>query len=107
MSLGLHLVTAALLAVSLIVLARSPTRTGPGSRPDELSEFYKTKCSECHGDKAELKFDENLTEADMINVILKGKLVDNPPDMPAFEEKGVTKQQAKALADLMKKLKKS
>jgi mono/diheme cytochrome c family protein len=39
-------------------------------------------------------------------VILKGKEVDEPPDMPAFAEKGVTVEQAKALIAYMKQLKK-
>jgi hypothetical protein len=36
---------------------------------------------------------------------MKGKKVEKPPNMPAFEDKGVTADQAKALITLMKQLK--
>jgi hypothetical protein len=63
---------------------------------DETSVYYEKKCVECHGEKAELKFDAKLSQPEMVKVILKGKLVEDPPDMPAFEEKGVTEERAKA-----------
>jgi len=104
MSLRRHFVAVAVF-VPVILLALTHTTTSRS--PDELSDFYKTKCSECHGDKAELKFDEKLPETDMVKAILEGKLVDEPPDMPAFEARGVTEEKAKALVELMKKLKKT
>jgi len=75
-------------------------------KSDETSDYYRGKCVECHGEKAELKFDEKLSQPEMVKVILKGKLVEDPPDMPAFEEKGITEEQAKALAIYMLKLRK-
>jgi hypothetical protein len=36
---------------------------------------------------------------------LKGKKAEKPPHMPAYESKGVTAEQAKALVDYMKQLK--
>jgi hypothetical protein len=36
---------------------------------------------------------------------MKGKKAEKPPNMPAFEEKGVTADQAKALLDYMKSIK--
>ena len=38
------------------------------------------------------------------NAILKGKTAAKPPNMPAFEAKGITAEQAKALAEYMKSL---
>jgi hypothetical protein len=38
-------------------------------------------------------------------VVLKGKKVEKPPHMPAYAEKGVSAEQAKALVDHMKQLK--
>jgi len=102
MSFHLSFVT---FAVLVAVILTAVTSKSTSYSHDELSDFYQSKCRECHGDKAELKFDEKLPEADMVKVILKGKLVDDPPDMPAFEERGVTEEKAKALAGFMKKLK--
>jgi hypothetical protein len=36
---------------------------------------------------------------------MKGKKPEKPPNMPAYGEKGVTAEQAKALLEYMKKLK--
>jgi mono/diheme cytochrome c family protein len=66
--------------------------------------FYKAKCVACHGQKAEKKFDAALTEEQQIEAIMKGKKVEKPPHMPAYGEKGVTAEQAKALLDYMKQL---
>jgi len=41
----------------------------------------------------------------MVQAILKGKKGEKPPNMPAFEEKGITADQAKELVALMKQLK--
>jgi hypothetical protein len=41
----------------------------------------------------------------MVDTILKGKKVEKPPNMPAFEEKGITGDQAKALIAYMKSIK--
>ena len=67
--------------------------------------FYKGKCVACHGKKAEKKFDSSLTDEQMVEIVLKGKKPEKPPNMPAYAEKGVTADQAKALVDYMKQLK--
>ena len=90
-----------LLALFTVVAARGPLTF----RSDGAADLYKTECASCHGDKAELKFNRNLPEAELVGVILKGKEVDEPPDMPAFAEKGVTTEQSKALVAYMKQLK--
>lgn len=66
--------------------------------------FYKAKCVACHGQKAEKKFDASLTEEQYLDAILKGKKPEKPPNMPAYGEKGVTPEQAKALLEYMKQL---
>ncbi len=73
-------------------------------QPSDPAAYYKTKCVACHGQKAEKKFDAALTDEQYLDAILKGKKPEKPPNMPAFGEKGVTSEQAKALLDYMKQL---
>jgi len=77
------------------------------AQPSDPAAFYKSKCVACHGPKAEKKFDASLTEEQQIDIILKGKKPEKPPNMPAYGEKGVTAEQAKALLDHMKQLRSS
>lgn len=72
----------------------------------DAAATYKTKCVACHGATAEKKFDATLADADLVQIVLKGKKGEKPPFMPAFEEKGITEEQAKALVAHMKSLKK-
>jgi len=66
---------------------------------------YRAKCFACHGAKAEKKFDATLSDDALVQAVLKGKKPEKPPNMPAFEEKGITADQAKALVDYMKSIK--
>src|SRR5262245_56000150 len=76
------------------------------SREDfDAAATYKTKCIACHGAKAEKKFDTTKSDDEHIQSILKGKKMEKPPNMPGFEEKGITADQAKALLEYMKSLK--
>ena len=75
------------------------------AQPSDPAAFYKAKCVVCHGQKAEKKFDTTLTDEQHLEAILKGKKPEKPPNMPAYGEKGVTADQAKALLDHMKQLK--
>lgn len=72
----------------------------------DAAAVYKAKCQVCHGGAAEKKFDVTLPDADLVQIVLKGKKGEKPPFMPAYGEKGVTEEQAKALVDYMKSLKK-
>jgi len=90
----------ALLSGMLVVVA-ARTKVAPA----EPAEVYKTKCVACHGKKAEKKFDTTISDDQMVEAILKGKKAAKPPNMPAYGEKGVTAEQAKALVDYMKQLK--
>ena len=73
-------------------------------QPSDPAAYYKAKCIACHGQKAEKKFDASLTDEQHLEAILKGKKPEKPPNMPAYGEKGVTPDQAKALLEHMKQL---
>jgi mono/diheme cytochrome c family protein len=73
-------------------------------QPSDPAAFYKAKCVACHGPKAEKKFDATLSDEQHLDAILKGKKPEKPPNMPAYGEKGVTAEHAKALLDHMKQL---
>jgi len=92
---------AAAMVMSAGLLA-TPARS---ANQDDVSATYKTKCVACHGANAEKKFDATLPEAEMVKAILTGKKLEKPPNMPAYGEKGITEDQAKALAAYMKSLK--
>ena len=85
-------------ALVIVSAAASPTA-------DDAATTYKTKCVACHGQKAEKKFDSSLPDEQLIEIVMKGKKPEKPPNMPAYEEKGVTAEQAKALVAHMKQLK--
>jgi len=89
------------LGLGVLVLASAQTDV----QPSDPAAYYKAKCVMCHGKKAEKKFNATLTDDQMVEVVLKGKKVEKPPHMPAYAEKGVTAEQAKALVDYMKQLK--
>ena len=73
-------------------------------QPSDPAAYYKAKCIACHGPKADKRFDASLTDEQYIEAILKGKKPEKPPNMPAYGEKGVTAEQAKALLEHMKQL---
>lgn len=80
-----------------------------GARHTKIQAFdaaktYKGKCTACHGPKADKKFDATKSDDEHVQIILKGKKAEKPPNMPAYETKGVTADQAKALLDYMKSL---
>lgn len=71
---------------------------------DDPAAVYKAKCAMCHSPKAEKSYDPAMPIEEQVNAILKGKTGAKPPNMPAFEAKGITAEQAKALAEYMKSL---
>jgi len=89
------------LALGMLVVASARTDV----QPSDTAAYYKGKCLMCHGKKAEKKFDTSLSDDQLVEVVLKGKKAEKPPHMPAYSEKGVTAEQAKALVDHMKHLK--
>jgi mono/diheme cytochrome c family protein len=97
----LAFVLAGLMIAATFVIASVPART----TDDDTAALYKTKCVACHGATAEKKFDATKTDDELIQSVLKGKKPEKPPNMPAFEERGITADQAKALVAFMKSLK--
>jgi len=84
-----------------LLIASAPARaTG-----EEASATYTSKCAMCHGKKAEKKFDSTMSDDDLVQIVLKGKKAEKPPNMPGYEEKGMTADQAKALVAYMRSLK--
>jgi len=65
---------------------------------------YKSKCAGCHGAKAEKKFDTTKSDDDLVQVILKGKKAEKPPNMPEYETKGITADQGRAILTHMRSL---
>ena len=98
-------IIAALLGIPLVatvLLISVPART---TSDDDAAALYKTKCAMCHGATAEKKVDKTKADDELIQTVLKGKKPEKPPNMPAFEERGLTADQAKALVGYMKSLK--
>ena len=87
--------------VAMVLLISVPART----TGDDDAALYKSKCAMCHGATAEKKVDKSKADDELIQTVLKGKKLEKPPNMPAFEERGVTADQAKALVGYMKSLK--
>ena len=92
---------AALAMVAAMFIVSAPAR----ATDEDTAATYKSKCNMCHGPKAEKKFDASLADEDLVQIVLKGKKAEKPPNMPAYEEKGITADQAKALVTYMKSLK--
>ena len=90
--------------LATVVMVSAASRT-TGEDQFDAGATYKAKCVACHGQKAEKKFDAALPEDQMVDAIMKGKKVEKPPHMPAYGEKGVTAEQAKAMIEHMKQLK--
>jgi mono/diheme cytochrome c family protein len=88
--------------VMSIALLATPARS---ANQDDASTTYKTKCVACHGATAEKKFDPTVAQEEMVKIVLAGKKMEKPPNMPAYGEKGITEDQAKALVAYMKSLK--
>lgn len=92
---GIPLVAAALL---ISVPARSAS-------DDDIAALYNSKCKMCHGATAEKKMDKTKDDEVLTQIVLDGKTAEKPPNMPAFKEKGISADQAKALVGYMKSLK--
>lgn len=95
------LATAPLVLGATFLIATTPAR----ATDDETATLYNTKCKMCHGATAEKKFDATKADDVLIQTTLDGKTAEKPPNMPAFKDKGLTPEQAKALVAHMKSLK--
>ena len=95
----MFLAAAAIVAAAFLIVT-TPAR----ATDDETATLYNTKCKMCHGATAEKKFDATKADDVLIQTTLDGKTAEKPPNMPAFKEKGLTAEQAKALVAHMKSL---
>jgi mono/diheme cytochrome c family protein len=100
--LVLGMALAGLMAASFVVVS---VRARASADDFDAAATYTAKCVACHGAKAEKKFDTTLSDDALVEAILKGKKPEKPPNMPAYEDKGITADQAKALVGHMKSIK--
>ena len=103
MSTGLFKIifVAAWVVAGAVLIVSTPAR----ATYDDPAAFYNKTCKACHGAAAEKKFDRSLADDALVQIILDGKKAEKPPNMPAYKDKGVTAEQAKALVDYMRTLK--
>lgn len=99
------LTTVVAMLVAGFALISAAARAG-NEQDFDAAATYKAKCVACHGAAAEKKFDVTIADADLVQIVLRGKKGEKPPFMPAYEEKGINEEQAKALVAHMKSLKK-
>jgi mono/diheme cytochrome c family protein len=92
---------APLLAVAMFSSTNVRVVSAMGEDP---AVTFKTKCAMCHTAKAEKFFDPAKADDVLVEAILKGKKAEKPPNMPGFEAKGMTADDAKALVTFMKGL---
>ncbi len=84
-------------ALAVLGIASIGTRISNASDFDAATTYKTAKCVTCHGAKAEKKFDTTKSDDEHVQIILKGKKAQKPPNMPGYEAKGITADQAKAL----------
>ena len=97
----------AICILTLVIFAgfiSAPAQSGSEKQAFDRAAYYKKNCAECHGSEAEKKFNPDLPEGQMVDAILNGQQMETPPDMPAFAEKGINEERAKALITYMKAL---
>jgi len=97
-------IAAALIGIPLLaaaLLISVPAR----ANDDDSAATYNTKCKMCHGPTAEKKMDKTKADDALMQIVLDGKAAEKPPNMPAFKDKGMTPDQAKALVTYIKSLK--
>jgi mono/diheme cytochrome c family protein len=87
----------ALALAGIVMAAPKPKR-----HTFDAAATYKSKCAGCHGAKAEKKFDPSKSDDDLVQVILKGKKAEKPPNMPEYETKGITADQSQQLVAHMR-----
>lgn len=98
-------ITAILITIALAATALLVSAAARNASAEDAAATYTSKCKMCHGATAEKKMDKTKADDDLVQTVLKGKKAEKPPNMPGYEEKGITAEQAKALIDYMKSLK--
>ena len=99
----LSIIAAFVAAIFAIPAFKSDLMT-VAAQTDDPAAVYKAKCAMCHSPKAEKSYNVEMPLEEQVNAILKGKKAAKPPNMPAFESKGIDADKAKALAEYMKSL---
>lgn len=94
-----------LLLCAVGLLNQPPPQARAAGQDFDAAAAYKAKCAMCHTARAEKFFDAAKADADLVQVVLKGRKGEKPPFMPAFEAKNITEAQAQALVAYMKSLK--
>jgi mono/diheme cytochrome c family protein len=102
--MGLTVAAVGLALFTTLLLAPAPVRATTDDQFDAAGTF-KTKCTACHGAAADKRFDKTLPDDQLVDIVMKGKKPEKPPNMPAYSEKGITAEQAKSLVDYMKSIK--
>ena len=92
-----------LLGAGSLSYPAAPTRAA-GDEFDAAT-YYKAKCLMCHTATAKKHFDPSKADEVLVKTILKGAKSDDSANMPAYESKGVTEEQAKALVAHMRSVK--
>lgn len=110
----IKLFVAALIAlpmIALMVFSTNNVRAISGVSPvvavatdEDVAASYKKQCAMCHSPKADKHFDPAKMDDVLIEVVLKGKKAEKPPNMPGFEAKGMTADQAKLLVAYMRQI---
>ncbi len=100
-----NVIAVGVIALGVLFGALVVTASGMNDvQPSDTTAYYNAKCVACHGKKAEKKFNATLTDDQLVEIVLKGKKAEKPPNMPGYEAKGVTADQAKAFVAHMKQL---
>ncbi|HEX7295709.1 MAG TPA: cytochrome c [Pyrinomonadaceae bacterium] len=99
---SISILIAAAITLALIVVVSAGARTTTTNQFDAAASYKQ--CVACHGAKADKKFDATKSDDELVQVILKGKKAEKPPNMPGYEAKGINEEQAKALLAHMKSL---
>ncbi|MBX3297910.1 MAG: cytochrome c [Acidobacteria bacterium] len=92
------------LAAFLITFGTTGSVSRAAAPGEDPAVTYKAKCAMCHTAKAEKFFDPARSDEEHAQIILKGKKTEKPPSMPAYEEKGISAEDAKALAEYMRSI---
>ena len=98
-------IAAFLVAVPLLATVLLVTVPARSASDEDVAAVYNSTCKMCHGATAEKKMDKTKADDVLVPIVLEGKTAEKPPNMPAYKEKGISAEQAKALIDYMKSLK--
>ena len=88
--------------LGLLMMNAATSRTRAAAEDFDAAGTFKAKCVMCHTATASKNFDPAKTDEQLTEAILKGVKGEKPPFMPGYEAKGITPEQAKALAAYMR-----